>query len=145
MDSATITSHFAAMTPDALSNGDLTIILVSLLLLFAAGPFTRRISHDDDVVNRVSLMRILNCFIIAAVLVQAYFLKDNTWIEGIAQSLIIVYFGVLIYQIGSYIIRRRFGRKRQFQDDVLISDTYSSRGLSLILLITIGLIVLVGC
>ena len=124
---------------------DLFIIVASLILFFAAKPICGWLSHDDTVSARVSMMRILNFLIIAAVIAKGLLLQENEWATKISQCLIILYFAMLATQIINFFIRQRFGRVRTTKNKVSIADTYSSRGLSLFVGVIITLIALVSC
>ena len=128
-----------------LNSSNLFTITASFCLFVAATPICRWLSNDEGLLRRVSMMRLLNFLIIVAVLAKASFLDDSAWIVKAIQSLIVVYFTVLITQIINYFVRRRFGRINQLSNRVQISDTYSSRGLSLIVAIFMGMIAIISC
>lgn len=124
---------------------DLFTIAASLLLFFAAQPICRWLNNDEGLLTRVSMMRILNFLIIAAVLVHVFFFQEQGWFGKIAQSLIVVYFAMLLTQIINFFIRQRFGKIRNSNNTVLVSDTYSSRGLSLFVAAVITIVAIVSC
>jgi len=90
-------------------------------------------------------MRILNFLIIIAVIINAVLLDGNVWLARINQSLIVIYFAVLATQIINFFVRSRFGKRRTLRDRVVLSDTYSSRGLSLVVAAVISVIAVVSC
>lgn len=124
---------------------NLFTIITSLVLFFAAKPICHWLNHDDGLTTRISMMRILNFLIITAVLANVFVLNNNAWLSKITQSLIVVYFAVLFTQIINFFIRQRFGKKRTTNDKVNISDTYSSRGLSLVVAAVMTVIAIVSC
>lgn len=130
---------------------DITIICVSLLLLIAAKPICAWLNNagtqDESIKTRSRLMRTLNLFIILAVVARTLLQSqiEHLWLGKITQVLIIIYFAMLLAQFSTFYIRKRFGKARQIQDKAVISDTYSSRGLSLFFTIVIGVIALVSC
>jgi len=118
----------------------------SLVLFFAARPICRWLNTDEGLVTRVSMMRILNFLIIVAVLANAYLLVENKVLPKVTQSLIVIYFTVLFTQVINFFIRQRFGKKRTSSNNkVNVSDTYSSRGLSLFVATVMTLIAIVSC
>lgn len=124
---------------------DLFTIAASLCLFIAATPICRWLNNDEGLVTRISMMRILNFLIILAVIVNGVFLNSSDWLVKTTQSLIVIYFAVLITQIINYFIRRRFGKVHQTKNKTTISDTYSSRGLSLIVAIVMTIIAIISC
>lgn len=117
----------------------------SLLLFFAAHPFSKWLNKDEGLVARVSMMRALNFLIIVAVLANVFLLHKNDWLARITQCLIVTYFAILSTQVINFFVRRRFGRTRKSNNKTTISDTYSSRGLSLFVASVISIVALVSC
>lgn len=124
---------------------DLLTITASLILLFAAKPISRWLRPGADLGARISMMRLLNFCIIFAVIIKVLWLRDSDALARITNSLIVIYFAVLLAQIINFIVRRRFGKARTANEKVTFSDTYASRGLSLIATLTIAVIALVSC
>ncbi|MFT5135219.1 MAG: small-conductance mechanosensitive channel [Arenicella sp.] len=132
---------------------DLLTVGVSLILFFAATPICRWLNNDDNLSARASMMRALNFLIILAVLANGMILQrpmadqDTTQAlaAGFTQSLIVIYFAALTTQIINYFVRRRFGRTRTNKDKATVSDTYSSRGLSLFVAFVMSIIAIVSC
>lgn len=124
---------------------DLVTIGASLLLFFAAQPVSRWLNNDEGLVARVSMMRMLNFLIIVAVLANIFLLHKSDWLARTTQCLIVIYFAVVSTQVINYFVRRRFGRTRKSNNKTTISDTYSSRGLSLFVAAVISVIALVSC
>ena len=92
------------------------------------------------------MMRVLNALIVLAVLIDAYLLKNqNEFTSNITRSLMVIYFAAVTTQIINYFVRRRFGKKNVSRESTTISDTYSSRGLSLIVGTVISLIAIISC
>lgn len=134
----------AILTP--LSQFDLLTITVSALLFFSAQPICKWLNNAEGVANRASMMRVLNALIILAVLIDAYLLQHkNEFASNFTRSLMVIYFAVVTTQIINYFVRQRFGKQRISNDKVTISDTYSSRGLSLIVATVISLIAIISC
>ncbi|WP_353411844.1 mechanosensitive ion channel family protein [Arenicella sp. 4NH20-0111] len=129
-----------------LSELDLVTISVSALLFFAARPICSLLNDSDGVTTRASMMRILNALIIIAILTDAYLLQHKSEVTSqITRSLMVLYFAVVATQIINFFVRQRFGKKRITNNSTSISDTYSSRGLSLIVATVVTLIALISC
>jgi len=125
---------------------DLITISLSLMLLAAAEPICRLLNRDESLSTRVSMMRILNLLIIAAIITKALLFEVNDyWPTRIAQCLIVIYFAMISTQFLNYFILKRFGRVRKSKDKVSIADTYSSRGLSLVVVVVVSIITIVSC
>jgi len=124
---------------------DLVTIGLSLILFFAARPVSKWLNDDEGLTARVSMMRLLNFLIIIAILVHVFLLHKNDWLAQATQCLIVIYFAVLSTQVINYFIRRRFGRTRSSNNKTTISDTYSSRGLSLFVAAVVSVIAMVSC
>lgn len=124
---------------------DLLTISISLCLFISAAPICRWLKDDDSLLTRISLMRVLNFLVILAVIVNAFLSNDNVWLVKGTQCLIVIYFAVLLTQIINFFIRRRFGRVHQTKNKITLSDTYSSRGLSLIVAIVMAIIAIISC
>lgn len=131
---------------ETFSQVDLFTLGASLVLFFAAHPICKWLNTDEGLVTRVSMMRILNFLIIVAVLANAYLFEENKVLPKITQSLIVIYFTVLFTQLINFFIRQRFGKKRTGNNNKInVSDTYSSRGLSLFVATVMTLIAIVSC
>lgn len=124
---------------------DLFTLGASLVLFFAAQPICRWLNDDEGLVTRVSMMRALNFLIVLAVIANAYFFIENELLPKITQSLIVIYFTVLSTQVINFFVRQRFGKKRTSNNKVNVSDTYSSRGLSLFVVTMMTIIAIVSC
>lgn len=124
---------------------DLFTLGASLLLFIAARPICRWLNDDEGLLTRVSMMRVLNFLIVLAVIANAYFLVENKLLPKITQSLIVIYFTVLATQVINFFVRQRFGKKRISNNKTNVSDTYSSRGLSLFVVTIMTIIAIVSC
>jgi len=131
---------------EPLSQTDLVTIGLSALLFFAAHPICKLLNNAEGVATRASMMRVLNALIILAVLTDAYLLQHKSEVASqVTRSLMTLYFAVVATQIINYFVRQRFGKKRVTNNTTSISDTYSSRGLSLIVATIISLIAVISC
>lgn len=132
---------------------DTTIIVLSAALMLLARPLINWLnagrSNATHVIARVSMMRFLNALIILAVLIKTFVqvnlpeLVSQTLFTHTLEVLITVYFSALVIQIVHYVILRRFGKRREIHDKVTLTDTYSSRALSLFAGLFIAIIALI--
>ena len=123
---------------------NLFIIAASLVLFMAATPICRWLNDDDGLSTRISMMRILNSLIIAGVFADVL-LRDYTLLSKLTQSLMVIYFAVIGTQFINFLIRQRFGKVRSSKSKRQISDTYSSRGLSLFVAAVVSVVAIVSC
>lgn len=124
---------------------DLLTICASLLLFIAATPISRLLNDNDGLNARVSMMRVLNFLVIAALLFNSYLLNNNASLAKITQALIVIYFAMLFTQVINFFIRQRFGKTRVYKEKITRSDTYSSRGLSIFIMVVTTIIAIVSC
>ncbi len=129
---------------DGFNRLNLFIIAASLILFIAAKPICRWLNDDDGLSTRISMMRVLNSLIILGVLADVL-LHDYSLLTKLTQSLIVIYFAVLGTQIINFFVRQRFGKVRNAKNRRLISDTYSSRGLSLFVAAVVTVVAIVSC
>jgi small-conductance mechanosensitive channel len=124
---------------------NLFIIGASLLLFLAARPICRWLSDDDSLSIRISMMRVLNSLIILGVLADELLLRDDTLLSKLTYSLIVIYFAVVGTQFINFLIRQRFGKVHKSKSKRQVSDTYSSRGLSLFVAAVVTVVAIVSC
>lgn len=130
---------------------DIAIVLFSALLMIAAKPLVNWLNHNrlehDYRILKIRLMRVLNGLVIVAIVIKTIVDSkfQDAWLSRIAQILITLYFAMLFVQILHFLIRQRFGKKRQMQETTLVADTYASRALALFGGLFVGVIALVAC
>lgn len=124
---------------------ELLTISLSILLFVLARPILSWLKPSSELGTQISMMRILSFLIVVGVIINAWLFKEAAWATSVIYSLIVIYFAILGAQIINFLIRRRFGKARTSNDKTTYSDTYASRGLSLIATGTIGVIALVSC
>lgn len=131
------------------------ILAMNLLLLMLARPIILKTASSSLSVRqldfRVSVLRVLNLAILAAVFYNADVTsvsqsgKDD---QGFAVKLIAIlvalYLAYLASNIASYVMRRKYGKITNSGDDLQISDTYRSRMLTLVASSVITIIVLIA-
>lgn len=127
------------------SNFDLFTIAASLILFLAARPLSKWLRPESNTDAGVNMMRTLNFLIVLAILIKAQWADQPNWPTQITNTLIVIYFAVVFTQLINLLIRRRFGKARLNNERTIFSDTYASRGLSLVATITVGIVALVSC
>jgi len=143
-------SFFIEKIQSNLSELDILVIIISVLLALAAKPIIKWLSYgreeESQSQTRIYIMRVLNGLIVGAIFIKTIFSAtfDATWIEKIIQVLIIIYFAVLCTQIAHFFLLKRFGRYRKFGDKKTIADSYASRALSLFSGTFIALVAAIG-
>jgi small-conductance mechanosensitive channel len=124
---------------------NLFIISASLVLFIAARPICRWLNDDDGLSIRISMMRVLNSLIILGVLADVLLLNNDTLLSKLTYSLIVIYFAVVGTQFINFLIRQRFGKVQRSKNKRQVSDTYSSRGLSLVVAVVVTVVAIVSC
>lgn len=141
----TLDSAIGWLNNSAFGYTDMLIICVSLLLYIAASPICRWLNDDEYLSARISTMRLLNVLIFLAVLANGLFNAQSIWLGVLAKILIVIYFTVLVTQMINYFVRLRFGKVRKRGETTTVSDTYSSRWLSLLVIVIMAIIAIVSC
>lgn len=135
-----ITSLLSSFTPF-----DLVVLSLCAALLVLAHPISKWLNDDDGLENRVAMMRALNLMIVAAVVINVLLAHRYDALSKITQSLIVIYFAIFLTHVINFFIRLKFGKKRTTNDKTTISDTYSSRGLSLFVAAIVTIVAIVSC
>ena len=118
------------------------IIALNLILFFFAKPLLHLIDRDTKP-SKVRLFQGLNIlfFILHGVdllLVSASSNYQNHFIK-LGYSLVVIYVAMLIYSIIGAMSKRRFGREKMVDEKPVYVETYSSRLVSLVILVVIWL------
>lgn len=141
-----MTQFFSEHISSYLSQFDIAIIITSICLAITAKPITNWLSYGrqelSQSVMRVHIMRVLNGLIIGAIILKTLFTStlDVNWIEKVVNVLITSYFAVLSAQIVHFFLLKHFGKQRNSGEQLLITDSYASRVLSLFSGVFIGVI-----
>ena len=128
---------------------DQMFVSISLCLLFAAGPLIRWLdngrSDSQRLRTRIRTTRILNLAIIGTCLAHAILLDSwyVPWIRKTTGVLITIYFAIVLNQVLSFVIQRRFGRVKEIEGARRVIPTYASHALSLMCSIGIVLLTMV--
>ncbi|MFT5276173.1 MAG: small-conductance mechanosensitive channel [Saprospiraceae bacterium] len=131
---------------------EISLIVVSLVLILAATPITKALSISNDyapsIKRRTLLMRVINVVIIALLgLRMAYpiVFTENNWLLNVLYVFATIYLLYLGYQIISYLMTRNFGEPKTVGEDTHYADTYSSRALTLFASVVMMIMGLILC
>lgn len=143
-------AFFAEQIGLHLTKFDAVVFIISIILAIAAKPIIKWLSYgrqdDSHSQMRIRVMRVLNLLIVVAIIIKTFFSAglDSSWIEKIIQVLIVIYFGVISAQIMHFFLLKRFGKSRNLGEQLTMTDSYSSRALSLFCGTFIAIIAAVG-
>ncbi|MGH1427465.1 MAG: mechanosensitive ion channel family protein [Arenicella sp.] len=145
-----VTSFFSNQLGTHLSQFDITVVVISIVLAVAAKPIIKWLSYGRQEENRsqirIQVMRVLNILIIGAIILKTVFTSnaDASWLAKIVQVLITIYFAVLGTQVIHFFLLKRFGKQRNSGEQTIITDSYASRALSIFCGAFIAIIAAVG-
>lgn len=133
-----------------LAYSDIVLIAINVLLLV----FSRRIicflrQTENDTgrrgLFRIGAFRLFNVLIILTILLwRSDLIPDNLQVyEKSLHVLLVVYAGLLLGQIAHYAILRRYGKRHSIDDQKVVSETYVSRMLEIVVSLFIFSVVLV--
>ena len=133
----------------------LSILFFSNIILFLlARPMLNIIAPNQDTKVRVKIFQALNLLVIVFHVIdfalrQTFPVKLNEmgkviggyegYVIKIGLSLMVIYAGVFLYSLAGTLSRKRFGKKRKIDDQLVFIETYNSRLVGLVML---GVIVL---
>lgn len=124
------------------------IFAVNLLLLALAPLIFCWMEPESERLSRVKIFRALNLAIVLLHGIDLLLLGLKNDYEHyfikLGLSLITIYVAILAYSLACLFTRRRFGRVREFDDQKVYLDTYSTRLIDLILLVIIVITTIVS-
>ena len=98
----------------------------------------------DFRVNSLRLLNLLMAVILIAGLLTGNTLSANNPVLKVLLALMIVYFSILMSQLATTYIRKRYGRRFQSQESERITDSYASRALSIAAVVFISIVALIS-
>lgn len=131
-----------------LTSGDRPILSVlfflNIILLFLARPLINWIAPDQDNKTKIKIAQALNILVLLFQIVDFGLRRGFDWYEGgylvnMGLSLMVIYSGVFLYSLAGTLSRKRFGKSRKIEDQIIYVETYNSRMVGLVML---GMIVL---
>lgn len=130
------------------------IIAVNLILMLLAKPLILKTGGrltERQIGFRIKTLRALNLAILAAVCYNAIYSGNGESVQGeqsVAVKLIsifvVMYLAYLASNIASYVMRLRYGKTNNSNDGVMVSETYHSRMLTLVLSTFIAIVALIA-
>jgi len=135
---------------NSLNTLELTLIVTNLFLLLFSRSIILRLTPENKENKgfsaRLHIFRSVNILILVALVLTNVFLpaKQDFWLTRLISVFIIIYLGYLSFHILNYFIRKKFGRERTVNEQTVISDTYNTRVLGLLLAISVSIITLIG-
>ncbi|MGI9292868.1 MAG: hypothetical protein ACR2PS_02715 [Pseudomonadales bacterium] len=108
-----------------------------LLLIFSRHIFSAldtKAAKDDGDNTQLNVFRMVNVLIIVLVLANNWWLPkvESSWLTKLISSLFLSYLFVLVYKVVRFFVLLRYGKHRNLETTATITETYSSRALSLI-------------
>jgi len=135
----------------ALTPADISLMLINiLLLLFSKFILSRKTkntaSQDASFSTRLKLFRSVIILITIAILLEDVIVPaaNHSWMTKIIAIPLVIYVIYLIYYLVRYLIRKRYGHIREFHDEIIITDTYNSRILSILAAVFLTIFALVA-
>ncbi len=139
-------SSFTAMHYVIIAMNLLLLLLARPIILKTAGSLSRR-----QIDFRVSVLRVLNLAILAAICYNAIYTgveqnsnDDQGFAIKLISILVVLYLAYLASNIASYVMRIKYGKTNNSGDSLQISDTYRSRMLTLVASTVITIIVFIA-
>lgn len=117
------------------------IFVVNLALLISARPVLQWIEGDQLTETKVAILRALNILVLGLHILDLALLRINNSYQhffiNLGLSFMVIYGGLFLTSLLSYLSRKRFGHEKSLDGKVLYLDTYSSRMIDIVLLTVI--------
>lgn len=127
------------------------LLVINLLLLVFSRPLMMLLDRGGDKKaetngSRLHFFRITNLLILIFILFYQFFIPhlDSSLVSRMLGGLIVIYLAWLSVHLLNWFVKRRFGRKRDLQGEVIISETYRSRLISLLVKVLVFVIALIA-
>lgn len=135
--------------PVDISPGSLLLAGFYLVLLIFARPLLALIFSDRDekrFKGRLNLFRLacLMALVLELVRMVAHPTAGSLWFTRLLYVLLIIYGAYLLFYLASGMIRHRWGRERQRDNETVFIETYSSRLLTIVAGVVISVVALVA-
>ncbi len=118
----------------------------NILLFVFARPFLRLIVSGRPTESKVRIFRTLNVLVfvlqLIGLLLAHYYGELKGYLPNLAQSIMVIYGGMLLYSFLGGQFKKRFGKQRVVDEKTIYLETYSSRLVTLIMLFLLILIVI---
>jgi len=137
-----------------ISTLELVLVLSCLLLIVFSKPIMTRVFHwsigdpkaDRQNIVKLQVFRAANFLIIMILMLNHFVFQGGreTVASKIVGVIMVIFCAFWATQILRYLIRRQFGHVREVDDAKVISDTYNSRLLSLLVTVLVVIVALIG-
>lgn len=118
------------------------IFAVNILSYIFAKPIISFLDQQEYSENRIRLLRYVNMavLILHALDLLLYRLSDvyQHYFIKLGYSLMVIYAGVFLISLSSYLSRKRFGIERSIDDKIIFLNSYSSRLVDIISMVIIA-------
>ncbi len=133
-----------------LSAVELALLVVCVLLIVFSKIILQKVWHlpaeSRRLKSRLTVFRAFNFLIIFAILLNHFVLYVDSpgWAHKLLGVVMVIFSAFWATQISRYFIRLRYGRKREINNEKIVSETYNSRLLSLLATVFIVIVALIG-
>lgn len=121
------------------------IFVVNISLLVLARPMLNLVESNRNNEAKIRIFNSLNILVLILHILDLVLLKLSANYENfmvnVGMSLMSVYAGVFCYTLACFLARRRFGNEKEMDGNTVYLDTYSTRLVDLLLLLTIAIMV----
>ena len=126
-----------------------SLLILNIVLLVFSRPLVRwldRFSADQGSGNKLHFFRVSNLLILVFILFYHFFIPhlDKSWITRILGGVVVIYIAYLLGHLLGYFVKRRFGRRREHDGKQLVTETYRSRLIGLLVNVLVSVVVLIA-
>ncbi len=131
---------------------ELVLMSANVTLLVFSRPLVSRLGdkpvNDESFAHKLHYFRILNVLVMLLVVFNTLVLPiaSHSWMTGLLASVLVAFLAYLAAHLANFLIKRRFGKRREVNGEKFWAETYNTRVLSLlssVLLFVIALIAVV--
>ncbi len=142
--------HLILNSWNTVSWPELALLVIACALILFSKLIVSKVTHtaatSPKLALKVKVFRAINFLIIFIVLLNHFvFFSDSPSVaQKLLGGLMVMFSAFWTMTIAHYLIRRKYGKAREFNGETRISDTYNSRLLSLLTTILIIIVSLIG-
>jgi len=129
---------------------ELALIAANLLLLAFSRPIFARVSSkpvsDEGFANKLHFFRAGNVLVLSLVVFNGLIapLSDHSWMTRLLAAVLVAFLAYLTAHIANFLIKRRFGRKREVNGESVYAETYNTRLISLLSSVLLSIVTLIA-
>ncbi len=117
------------------------VFITSIALLIFARPLLNIIESGRESDSKVKILRSLNILVLALQAIDIILLRTNGdyqhYFIKAGLTVMAIYASLLLYSISAYFLRKKFGNEKELDNNKIFVETYSSRLVSIVLLVLI--------